>query len=214
VIGVAHGALEPPALDGTLNGFDLSEPLQLDHEDQYRRSEEPYPGPDEFSATAAVHWDEHGLYVGVDVRKPELRVRDAAAPPLRLDNEPDDIHADGVQIYVRTNRERPVYGFLVVPAGADGSIRAHAASGTAGDPAMVRGAWRPGDEGYSLTLGLALPDWSPPPGAEIGFDLLINRSEDGRERRSGQLVWSGGGGWVYLRGDRQDPSALGVLELR
>jgi len=24
----------------------------------------------------------------------------------------------------------------------------------------------------------------------------------------------GGGGWVYLRGDRQDPAALGVVELR
>jgi hypothetical protein len=28
------------------------------------------------------------------------------------------------------------------------------------------------------------------------------------------LVWSGGGGWVYLRGDRQDPARFGVLELR
>jgi hypothetical protein len=35
----------------------------------------------------------------------------------------------------------------------------------------------------------------------------------GRLRRAGQLVWSGGGGWVYLRGDRQSPEALGVLEL-
>ena len=25
---------------------------------------------------------------------------------------------------------------------------------------------------------------------------------------------AGGGGWVYLRGDRQDPDALGVMELR
>jgi hypothetical protein len=48
----------------------------------------------------------------------------------------------------------------------------------------------------------------------VGFDLLVNRREPGRERRSGQLVWSGGGGWVYLRGDRQDPASFGVLELR
>ena len=38
--------------------------------------------------------------------------------------------------------------------------------------------------------------------------------EPGRERRSGQLVWTGGGGWVYLRGDRQDPAALGVAGAR
>jgi hypothetical protein len=101
-----------------------------------------------------------------------------------------------------------------VPSGEDGSIRVHSASGTAGDPGMVRGAWLPTDQGYSLTVGIALPEWSPRPEDEIGFDLLVNRIEEGRERRSGQLVWSGGGGWVYLRGDRQDPTAVGVLELR
>ena len=212
--GVALGVLDAPALHGGLDGFDFSQPLGLDHEDQYRRSEEPYAGAEEFSASAAVHWDEHGIYVGVDVRKPELRVRSAAAPPLRLDNDPDDIHADGVQIYVRPAPDRPVYGFLVVPSGEDGSIRVHPASGTAGDPSMVRGAWQPTDGGYSLTVGIALPEWSPRPEDQIGFDLLVNRIEEGRERRSGQLVWSGGGGWIYLRGDRQDPTALGVLELR
>jgi hypothetical protein len=38
--------------------------------------------------------------------------------------------------------------------------------------------------------------------------------QPGRERRAGQLVWSGGGGWVYLRGDRQSAADLGRLELR
>jgi hypothetical protein len=212
--GEALRVLDPPALDGALDGFDFSQPLELDHEDQYRRSEEAYAGPEEFSATAAVHWDEHGIYVGVDVRKPELRVRSAAAPPLRFDNEPDDIHADGVQVYVRPAADRPVYGFLVLPSSEEGGIRVRGAAGTPGDPAMVRGGWQSTDAGYSLTLGIALPEWSPGPEGRIGFDLLVNRIEEGRERRSGQLVWSGGGGWVYLRGDRQDPSALGVLELR
>jgi hypothetical protein len=212
--GVAPGSHEPPVLDGTLDAFDFSAPLELDHEDQYRRSEEPYGGPEEFSASAAVQWDDHGIYVGVDVRKPELRVRSADAPRLHLDNEPDDIHADGVQLYLRPAPDGPVYGFLVVPSGEDGSIRVRPTAGTRGDPAMVRGAWQPTEQGYTITIGIALPKWSPLPGHEIGFDLLVNRIEEGRERRSGQLVWSGGGGWVYLRGDRQDPSALGVLELR
>ena len=212
--GAALGVLDPPALDGALDGFDFAEPLALDHEDQYRRSEEPYPGPEQFSASAAVHWDEHGIYVGVAVRNPEVRIRSASDPPLRLDNEPDDIHTDGVQVYVRPAADRPVYGFLATPSGADGSVRVRAAGDTAGDPAMVRGAWQPTDDGYSLTLGIGLPDWSARPGEEIQFDLLVNRVEEGRERRSGQLVWSGGGGWVYLRGDRQDPSAFGILELR
>jgi hypothetical protein len=211
--GAALGVIDPPALEGALDGFDFTEPLALDHDDQYRRSEEPYPGPEQFSAAAAVHWDEHGIYVGVDVRNSEVRIR-SAPEPLRLDNEPDDIHADGVQVYVRPAPDRPVYGFLVTPSGEDGTIRVRAVGDTAGDPAMVRGAWQPTDDGYSLTLGIAIPDWSARPGEEIRFDLLVNRVEEGRQRRSGQLVWSGGGGWVYLRGDRQDPSALGVLELR
>jgi hypothetical protein len=161
-----------------------------------------------------VGWDAGVLYVGVEVRKPELVLRDAAAPPLRLDNEPDDIHADGIQVYLRPAPDQPVYGFLVVPSGDDGSIRVRRTSGTAGDAGMVGGAWQPTDGGYTISLGIALPEWEPRPGQEIGFDLLVNRIEPGRERRSGQLVWSGGGGWVFLRGDRQDASALGRLELR
>ena len=103
-------------LDGTLDAFDFSEPLELDHEDQYRRSEEPYAGPEDFSAAAAVNWDDDALYVAVEVRKPAMLVRDDAAPPLGLDNEPDDIHADGIQIYLRPAPERPAYGFLIVPS--------------------------------------------------------------------------------------------------
>ena len=214
VTGVALGLADPPVLDGTLDSFDFSAPLELDHEDQYRRSEEPYTGPEEFSAVAAVSWDGDALYLGVDVRKPELVVRGDAAPPLRLDNEPDDIHADGIQFYLRPAPDQPMYGFLVVPAGDDGAIRVHVASGAAGEPGMVRGAWQPTESGYSLSVAVAPPGWDPRPGVEVGFDLLINRIESGRERRSGQLVWTGGGGWVYLRGDRQDPARLGVLELR
>jgi hypothetical protein len=62
-------------------------------------------------------------------------------------------------------------------------------------------------------VAIAIPEWIPRRGDEIEFDLLVNCIEPGRDRRSGQLVWSGGGGWVYLRGDRQDPASFGVLEL-
>jgi hypothetical protein len=214
VTGLALGVIDPPALDGALDAFDFSAPLELDHDDQYRRSEEPYAGPEVFSAVAAVNWDSDTLYVAVEVRKPDVLVRGTAAPPLRLDNEPDDIHADGVQLYVRTAPAQPVYGFLIVPSGDDGSIRIHPARGTSGDADMVRGAWRPTESGFTMSVAVVIPEWTPRPGDEIGFDILVNRIEPGRERRSGQLVWSGGGGWVYLRGDRQDPASFGVLELR
>ena len=211
--GMAVHVPSPPALDGSLDGFDASVPMTLDYEDQYRRSEEPYGGPEEYSATLVVNWDDAALYVGLDVVKAETVVRPDDAPPLRLDNEPDDIHADGVQLYLRAVAEGPVYGFLVALAGEDGRIRVRPTSGSAGDAAMVTGAWQATGTGYGLTLAVTLPEWQPRGADTLGFDLLINEAQPGRLRRAGQLVWSGGGGWVYLRGDRHAPEALGSLEL-
>ena len=203
----------PPPLDGTLDGFDGSEPLTLDYEDRYRRSEEPYGGPEEFSAVGMVNWDEAALYLGVDVAKSHVVLRSPDAPPLRLDNEPDDVHADGIQVYLRPSDEGPVYGFLIVPADESGGLRIRGLASSGGTPEMVRGDWRRRETGYTISVAIALPEWSPRSGDELGFDLLVNRAEPDRLRRAGQLVWSGGGGWVYLRGDRQDPAAFGLLEL-
>jgi hypothetical protein len=211
--GVAWHAAQPPSLDGSADGFEDAEALALDYEDQYRRSEEPYPGPEEFSALGAALWDAEALYLSVDVVKPEVVVRPDDAPPLRYDNDPDDVHADGMQLYLRPAEDAPVYGFLVA-LGGDGRLRVRGASGTAGTPEMVSGRWQPTESGYRVTLAIGLAGWEPRGGDTLGFDLLVNRMEPGRERRSGQLVWTGGGGWVYLRGDRQDPDRLGVLELR
>ena len=213
VAGMAPHVAAAPALDGTLDAFDATRPLTLDYDDQYRRSEEPYGGAEEFSATALVNWDEHGLYLGVDVVKAEVVVRPDGGPPLRLDNEPDDIHADGLQIYLRPEAAGPVYGFLVVPADEAGGLRVRPTSGSAGTPEMVTGAWQATGTGWSMALRIALPQWSPRGGDVLGFDLLVNEMHPDRLRRAGQLVWSGGGGWVYLRGDRQPADAFGTLEL-
>lgn len=210
---VAVHASHAPALDGSLDDFDTSEPIVLDHEDQYRRSEEAYTGPEEFSATAFLNWDSDALYLGVDVVKPDVFFRDAAAPPLRLDNDPDDLHSDGAQVYIRSEAGGPVYGFLVVPGDEDGGIRVHVADGCSGEPSMVAGAWQRTEAGYSMTLAVALPDWSGRPRDEIELDLAVNEMTADRMRRAGQLVWTGGGGWIYLRGDRQPASRFGVVEL-
>lgn len=211
--GAALRVATTPALDGTFEGFDLAEPLTLDFEDQYRRSEEPYGGAEDFSARAHVAWDEQAIYVAVDVRKPDLVFRPPDAPPLRLDNEPDDIHSDGVQIYVQMPEDTEVYGYLIVPE-PGGGLRVRGAQGTRGTPDEVRGAWRKTDTGYRVTVALDGETFSRAHvGARVGFDLLVNEMLPGRVRRAGQLVWSGGGGWVWLRGDRQDPSRFGSLEL-
>ena len=212
----------PPPLDGTLEGFDLSEPLELGLEDQYRRSEDAYPGPDDFSAGAYAAWDEAALYLAVVVIKPDFVLRSAQAAPLRLDNEPDEIHSDGLQVYVAPARRpssdevvAPV-GYLIVPNEDGHSIRAITTSDTRdhGNPAAMRGGWRRTDTGYCMTVAIPWPDSvHPHAGAHVSFDLIINEMLPGRLRRVGQLVWSGGGGWVWLRGDRQDPTRFGVLEL-
>lgn len=209
-LGAAPTAREVLALDGTLDGFDDSAPLAIDHEDQYRRSELPYAEPEEFSATAWVNWDDEGLLVAVEVVKPVLVFRAADAEPLRLDNEPDDIHSDGIQLYLR-DTAGAVGGVLVVPE-AGGAIRSRPVAGTA--TLAVAGAWMPTEAGYRVTLRVRPSAWEPVPGQLLDFDLIVNEMQPDRERRAGQLVWSGGGGWVWLRGDRHDPARLGQLHLQ
>jgi hypothetical protein len=78
----------------------------------------------------------------------------------------------------------------------------------------VQGSWQRTPTGYRVTVAIEWPEWHRAHiGGRVRFDLLVNEMEPGRERRSGQLVWSGGNGWVYLWGDRQDPGRFGVLEL-
>jgi hypothetical protein len=217
-----------PPLDGTLDGFELAEPLQLSLEDQYRRSEDAYPGPDDFSAVAYAAWDQAALYLAVEVTKPDVCLRPGDAAPLSLDNEPDDIHSDGIQIYLapaahveatgegRDGAGSAAVGYLIVPNQGGATVRAHLTSDTRGHgaPAALRGGWRRTDRGYRMTLAVPWPEGlHPHAGGRVRFDLIINEMLPERMRRVGQLVWSGGGGWVWLRGDRQDPHRFGVLEL-
>src|SRR5262245_58709410 len=211
-----------PPLDGTLEGFDVAEPLQLAFEDQYRRSEDGYPGPDDFSAVVYAAWDERALYLAVDVTKPDLCLRPPHAAPLRLDNDPDDIHSDGLQVYVGAAHDEqdggaPV-GYLIVPQVDARDVRVAPTSDTRAsvDASVVHGEWRRTYQGYRVTVAIpwtSTPGVYPHAGAHVRFDLIVNELLPGRMRRTGQLVWSGGGGWVWLRGDRQDPSRFGVLEL-
>ncbi|HXQ28786.1 MAG TPA: heparinase II/III family protein [Gemmatimonadales bacterium] len=211
VAGTAVRVGQPPALDGTLAGFDTGDPLTLDLEDQYRRSEEPFV-PDEFRALAYVNWDEDALFVAVEVVKRDPHFRPPDAPPLELDNEPDDVHSDGLQLYLRDPDTGEARGILVVPEGAErGSLRIRPVGGAA-DPG-ASGAWERTPDGYRVTLAVPWNGARAHVGAQIGFDLLVNTTESGRVRRTAQLVWSGGGGWVWLRGDRQPSDRFGVLEL-
>jgi len=211
----AIGVGDPPALDGTLDGFITDDPLFLDDEHQYRRSENPWEGPQEFRAEAHVNWDGETVYLAVVVQKPDLVIRGDDAPPLLLDNEPDDIHGEGIQVYLQVADEPP-RGWIIALTD-EGRIRVSPAAGTAGHATEVRGAWQPLAEeepGYCLTAALSCPALgSLPLNSRIRFDLLVNEPRADRERRAGQLVWSGAGGWIYLRGDRHAVEEYGWLDL-
>ena len=201
----------PPLLDGSVAGFNLSAPLRLEGEHHYVRSEEPYPGADQFAAKVAVNWDDHGLYVAVDVTKGDLVVRPVDAPPLLLDNEPDDIHADGVQVYYRLDDEAPV-GYLIRP-GDEGTLLTRAIGDETAAMAEPSGGWQRTKRGYRLTFALPCPELGTfRHQGRFTFDVVVNEMHRDRIRRAGQLAWSGGHGWVYLRGDRHDPEQFGVLE--
>ena len=96
----------------------------------------------------------------------------------------------------------------------DAALRVTGAGGTGGTPEMMDGRWEHTAGGYRIVAAFTPPGWEDVRfGDTIGFDLLINEMRPGRQRRAGQLVWAGDGGWVWLRGDRQDPSRFGRLEL-
>jgi hypothetical protein len=204
---------DPPALDGSFEGFDLASPIELGDELHYRRSEEPYQFPEQFSAVAYANWDERAVYLAVEVTKPDVVLRPADAPPLSLDNEPDDIHADGVQVYLRRPGE-DLIGYLIRPA-PNGAISVRSIPGDPAQPVALAGASAITEQGYALAValpcaGLELMVDAP----RLEFEIVVNEMRPERMRRAGQLAWAGGGGWVYLRGDRVDPARVGLLELK
>jgi hypothetical protein len=209
----AHAVASFLGDDGSSSLVSLPPSLLLDRSDQYRRSEDPWADDESFTANAWLGWHANGLAIVVDVRKSECCFRSPDMAPLLLDNEPDDIHSDGLELFVRPRANGPVFGFLLVPE-PGGSVRVRGATGTSGEPAMVDAEWQQTAGGYRVEAALSIPGWDEfGAGDAVGFDLLVNEMRPGRERRAGQLVWSGDGGWVWLRGDRHDPSRFGLLEL-
>ncbi len=201
-----------PAVDGTLDGFDTSAPLEMGDEGHYFRSEEPYQDPEQFSATAYVNTDLNQLYLAVVVTKPDFLVRGADAPPLDLDNEQDDIHSEGVQVYYRTSSGE-ARAYLIRPT-ETGGIIARAIPGSPSELVALSGGSMRTDDGYVLTVALPCDGLSAAPDrSTMTFDVCINEMREERVRRAGQLAWGGGGGWIYLRGDRRADTSWGLLSL-
>ncbi len=176
--------------------------------DAYRRSEEEYGTMGLFSALVDVAVLDEGLAFFVDVTKDQIVVRDANAPDPGLDNESADIHSDGVQVYLDVDGWE---GYVVLPDLDSGRLRPRAVVGTVADTRRVSGASRRTSTGYRMLIvcdvGRTLQI-----GERFPFNVVVNEMRAGRDRRAGQLALTGGG-WVYLRGDRESPAAALVAEV-
>jgi hypothetical protein len=179
----------------------------------YRRSEKPYGAGRPFSARAAVFAAGTELCFGVRVKKKDLTFRKEEAKDPAFDNETADIHSDGVQCYLGGGEggEGEWRGYLVVPVPDSDSVRVASVAGTAANTSEVTASWVGTSDGYSMLVAIDLGA-QVQLGQRIPVSLVVNEMYSGRERRAGQLALSGGG-WVYLRGDREHPESAIVAEV-
>ncbi|HEX2717278.1 MAG TPA: heparinase II/III family protein [Gemmatimonadaceae bacterium] len=198
----ARTALRPPAFvvrRGDRRGLQL-----VLGENDYRRSEQSWSEAGEPTAVLRVVAGDATLVVEVESR--------TGAPVILpdgvvngMDNEHPDVNASGVQLYLILPGIPP-RGWLLRP-GPDAAARSRPL--VPGD-ARVAATWRPTAAGWTLRAEIPIP-----PGELRGaLGVIVNEIPAGRERRRGQLVLGGATGeWVYLRGDRHDPSRFVGLRI-
>lgn len=178
----------------------------------YVRTEQTWEEAGCPQATIDIACTEQDLVVTVEARTGPVVVDGAASdamPDNPLDNERADVNADGLQWYCASMADAspPAWAAagLIVPV-RDGAVRATPLVPGQTLTPRVSAAWLPDAAGWRMTLHFPRRDL---PGGGIGavrFDCIVNERPPERERRRGQLVLSGGGGFGYLRGDRHDAS--------
>ena len=172
-------------------------------EREYRRSEQSWIEAGEPRAKVGVSVEGDALAIEVDVQAGPV-VISADDAVNEMDNESADVNAAGIQLSLLDSRGQ-LHRWLIRP-GTDGGprIRPLTRAPLSIDVSNVVHAtsW---SARIALPLG-TLGDASP---YSIALGVTINEIPPGRERRRGQLVLGGAEGeWVYLRGDRDDPSKL------
>lgn len=154
--------------------------------------------------TTAVHF-----VVDIDARTGPMALRvDAVENPL--DNERADTNADGIQWYIGDDESAAwVAGGLIVPIGV-GNVRA--TSLVAASHLSPDVEWQETAAGWAIRLRWRREQLPRARDGRLLFDVILNERSPERERRRGQLVLSGGGGFGYVRGDRHEASrALRVV---
>lgn len=156
---------------------------------------------------------------------------DHVMPENALDNERSDTNVTGLQWYLTVDGRSWVAAGLEVPLvgkdGASGLRRTALGGGSERDKAADSGesrslrpdcVWQRTRAGWEMQLSWRLaslaayrPDSHK--SLRLGLQVVANQAELGRERRKGQLALANGGGFAYLRGDRELPEAVVWLEL-
>lgn len=172
-------------------------------ERDYRRSEESWREAGSPSADVVVATAGGELHVTVTARTgPSVVISDEAVN--EMDNEQPDVNATGVQLSIRDARGS-LHRWLVRP-GADHMPRVRPLT----RETVPRRIETTVDAGHWVArIAIPLGALGDAPPYFIALGVTINEIAPGRERRRGQLVLGGAEGeWVYLRGDRDDPSKL------
>jgi len=183
--------------------------------EQYRRTEAPFPGNSRFGAGVGLLVTASRVWVRIDVRKRACCFREAGTPDPGLDNDPPATRSDGIQLYVGRGGDPGGAwdGWILVPQAERGTVWVTPV-GAGVQPAAprVQASWRSTRDGYRLLAGVEMPGGIAP-GDTFRFNVVVNEMYADRERRAGQLVLVGGGGWAYLRGDREPPAHAVLVEV-
>ncbi|KPK01056.1 MAG: hypothetical protein AMS20_14315 [Gemmatimonas sp. SG8_28] len=173
----------------------------------YRRSEREYDA--RFHARVATFARGTRLGFAASVYKPDVCFRTEAAPDPRLDNETSDIHSDGLQCYAMVDAW---CGWLAVPVVGSTRVRVAPVDALGRSDTRVDAQWCPLENGYAIVVEIDTGRRIRT-GDEYSVNVVVNEMYPGRTRRAGQLALAGGGGWVYLRGDREHPDSAAVAEV-
>jgi hypothetical protein len=177
-------------------------------ERHYARSEQSWEEAGRPSGRVTLGVDRNELVIDVHVAARDL-VLSAADAVNPFDNEAADINAHGVQLYLRTLEESGAW--MIVPEAGASRARVRAINGW-GSLAIGAATSARTADGFAMQIRVALPSL-PATGQHDEYpfmlDLIVNETVRGRDRRRGQLVLSGAEGeFVYLKGDRHDPSRM------
>ena len=205
-VGVAHAAKTPPALDGSWQGWNRSDPMTIDSASQIGRllfGNQPWHGRRDLSAGVYAMYDSAYLYIGADVADDSV-VSHWDFPRMQY---PWDTDCMEVVIDARTNSlqgfDPPTpgtYRHLCLAEYRHTDFSAIAWQG-AGAPDLPKPNLVPGGEtyfhrtaqGYAMIARFpltAMPGIVAKPGYKVGFDVAFN-DNDGTSFRKNQHIWAG-----------------------